>query len=94
MKTKSKTDDRLTDRTCKLINQGCSIYLRKKNDEWYLHCWTNIAAGWDKAVWGKRGNALEIFDLKWAFALARLYGCKVVSYNHRQNIETVEKVKG
>jgi hypothetical protein len=92
MKT-SKRDERLSERTCKLIKQGCSIYLRRKGQEdWYLHAWTNIAAGWDKACWGKREHALEIFNLKWAFALARLYGCKVVSYNHRQNIETVEKL--
>lgn len=90
----SKRDQRLTDRTCKLINQGCSIYLKRKKDTRYLHSWTNIAAGWDKAQWGKLENALEIFDLKWAFALAKLYKCTVVSYNHRQNIETVEKLNG
>jgi len=90
----SKSDEKLTDRTCKLIKQGCSIYLREKRGKWYLHHWTNIAAGWDKAQWGRREHAMEIFDLKWAFALARLYRCKVVSYNHEQNIETVEKVRG
>jgi hypothetical protein len=87
-------DERLTARTIKLIEQGCSIYLRKKGQDWYLHCWTNIAAGPDQAQWGKRGNALEMFNLKWAFAIAPLYGCTVVSYNHRQNIETVEKLNG
>lgn len=91
---KSKTDEKLTERTCKLIKAGCDIYLKRKDGS-YLHSWTNIAAGWDKAVWtnGHEG-ALEIFDLKWAFGLARLYGCKVVSYNPRYNIETIEKLNG
>lgn len=91
---RSKTDERLTERTCRLIRQGCDIYLRSKKDGSYLHHWTNIAAGWDKASWGGREHALEIFDLKWAFALARLYRCKVVSYNREKNIETVEKWNG
>lgn len=94
MDGKNKRSVRLMDRTCQLIKRGCSIYLRKKGDTWYLHSWTNIAAGWDKASWGKREDALEICNLEWAFALARLYRCKVVSYNHESGIETVEKING
>lgn len=94
MRDKSKRDEQLTERTCKLIKQGFCIYLKKKKEDWYLHAWTNIAAGWDKAQWGRLNNALEIMDLKTAFAIAPLYGCKVVSYNHSKNIEIVEKVRG
>jgi hypothetical protein len=93
MKTKSKRDELLTERTIKLIKAGCDIFLRRK-DGAYLHAWTNIAAGPDHVVWGNRDNALEMFNLKWAFALARLYGCKVVSYNPRHNTETIEKLNG
>jgi hypothetical protein len=98
MKNKSKRDEELTQRTIKLINTGCDIYLKCKSGYHkgsYLHSWTNIAAGPDHAVWsGTIGRALEIFSLKWAFALARLYNCKVISYNRRQNIETIEKLNG
>jgi len=69
-------DEKLTQRTCAIIESGGRILLRK--GEWYLHQWTNIAAGWDKATWGKKNTAMEMFDLKWAFAIAPLYGCKVV----------------
>lgn len=69
----------LTERTCKLINDGKRILLKRK-DGTYLHQWTNIAAGPDSAHWtGHKNLALEIFCLRWAFALAKLYKCKVVS---------------
>lgn len=86
----SANDEVLETRTCRLINQGKGIYLKSKSG-WYLHCWTNIAAGWDKASWGKRENALEMFTLKWAFTIAPLYGCKVYSYDPKTNTETLEK---
>jgi len=72
-------DERLMERTCALINKGGYILLKRK-DGWYLNCWTNIAGGKDLAQWGKRHCALEISNLKWAFALAKLYDCKVVVY--------------
>jgi len=69
--------DKLTARTIKLIETGRRIYLKKGG--WYLGQWTCIQGGPDKAEWANIGGAMEIFDLKWAFALAKLYGCKVVS---------------
>ncbi len=76
----------LTDRTIKIINRGGRILLRQKSKGaewipkyWYLHNWTNIAAGPDHAVWGKKENALEFFNLLWAFTIAPLYDCKVVA---------------
>jgi hypothetical protein len=71
--------DNLTDRTVKLIEQSKKIVLKRKNSYWYLHQWTNIAAGPNHAHWGLRPVALEFHNLKWAFAIAKLYDCKVVS---------------
>ena len=76
-------DEKLTARTIKLIERGRHIVL-KRPDGWYLQCHTNIAAGPDKASWGKRPVALEIFNLKWAFAIAPLYDCKVFSISHKE----------
>lgn len=78
MKQLTNVDQRLQDRTLKIIEQRGYIFLKK--GEWYLSCWTNIAGGPDHASWARREGAQEIFDLKWAFALAHLYDCKVVSY--------------
>lgn len=68
----------LDDRSLQLIKDGKIIVL-KRNDGWYLHQWTNIAAGPDAARWGLRGVALEMFSLEWAFVIAKLYKCKVFS---------------
>jgi hypothetical protein len=76
--------DRLTDRTIKIIEKGGFILLKGAVDSegksWYLNQWTNIAAGIDDARWGTRTTALEMFNLEWAFAIAPLYGCTVVSF--------------
>jgi len=79
------SDEELTKRTIKIIERGGRIILRKKSHGaewippyWYLHNWTSIAAGPDRAVWGQRQNALEFFNLKWARRIAPLYNCKVV----------------
>ena len=58
------------------LHQPSPLALRR--GDWYLHQWTNISAGTDSAHWGKRNTAMEMFDLKWAFAIAPLYKCKVV----------------
>jgi len=72
--------DRLTERTCRLINQGKIIVLRRADGS-YLHAWTLIQAGPDSAHWsGQRLLAMDIFNLEWAFAIASLYKCKVYSY--------------
>ena len=83
----SKTrDDKLTERTIKIIESGGRIFLRHITKHRgggpfsYLGHWTNIAAGPDQAHWVNRDCALEIFNLKWAFALAKLYNCKVVVF--------------
>ena len=73
------TDQKLTNRTIKIIERGGCILL-KRSDKFYLGGWTNIASGPDNTNWSKRHGALEIFDLKWAFVIAKLYNCKVVSY--------------
>jgi hypothetical protein len=83
-------DEKLTERTCKLIREGKYLIL-KRNDGWFLHQWTNIAAGWDKAEWGRANVALEIFDLKWAFAIAPLYKCRVYSYDPKTGTKTLER---
>jgi len=76
LKTKDKT---LTLRSIALIKENRQILL-KKCDGTYLHQWTNIAAGPDNANWTTRHQlALEFFNLEWAFAIAPLYDCKVVS---------------
>jgi hypothetical protein len=86
----SPKDERLSDRTCKIINKGGNLILKRK-DGWYLNAWTNIASGWDKACWGKREGALEIFDLKWAFAIAKLYDCKVIAFYPKRTERNVFK---
>lgn len=69
----------LTDRTCKLIEQGKIIVL-KRADNVYLSQHTCIQAGLDRAQWTYWPScAMEIFGLDLAFALASLYGCKVYS---------------
>lgn len=75
----SKDELCLTYRTIKIIEKGGDILI-KRWDGWYLGCWTNIAAGYDYAHWSRRENALEICNLRVAFAIAKLYDCKVVSY--------------
>ena len=71
-------DEKLTARTIKIIERGGHIVL-KRDDGFYLHCYTNIASGIDGARWGRRNVAIEIFNLKWAFAISKLYDCKVFS---------------
>lgn len=71
-------DEKLMERTVALIRAHRRIYL-KRQDGWYLGQHTNIAAGIDEAQWSNAGGALEIDNLKWAFAIAKLYRCKVVS---------------
>ena len=90
MASRVSKDKRLEQRTCKLIEEGKQIIL-KSGDGWYLHCWTNIAAGPDQVQWGKRPAAMEIFNLKWAFAIAPLYKCEVYSYHPGTGVETLEK---
>ena len=78
---KYNNGDKLTKRTLKIILDGGRILLKKDNefsDGWYLSSWSNIAGGPDYAYWASRDQALSIFNLKWAFALAKLYECKVV----------------
>lgn len=71
--------ERLTARTCKLIEKHRIIVLKRK-DGLYLHQWTPIQAGPDHAVWSAvTGLAMEMFSLEWAFAIATLYKCKVFS---------------
>jgi len=82
-------DERLSNRSCKLIREGKYLYLKDKKSKFYLHGWTNIAAGPDKVVWGQRCAAMEIFNLKWAFALAPLYKCVVVAYDPKTESEQV-----
>lgn len=72
-------EERLTQRTIKIVNKGGRIYL-KRDDGYYLHHWTNIAAGPDKATWCHRHDAMEVFSLKWAFGIAALYDCRVVVF--------------
>lgn len=74
-----KTDDLLTGITCRfIIPRGGRILVKKQFDNWFLHAWSNIAAGPDHAVWGGRENALEFFNLKWALTIAPLYKSKVL----------------
>ncbi len=66
----------LMDRTCKIIEKNGRILL-KNREGWYLQQHTNIAAGFDAAVWGRREAALEIDTLELAFILAPYFECKV-----------------
>lgn len=65
--------------TIKIIEKHGNILL-KRPDGWYLSSWTNIAAGPDNAVFGRRESALEMFSLQWAFAIATLYKCQVYAF--------------
>jgi ribosomal protein L27 len=71
-------DNELTRRTIDIIEKGGRILLRQRDSYWYLQAHTNIAAGPDHAIYGLRKEALPFFNLKWAFAIAPLYNCKVV----------------
>lgn len=74
--------ERLEQRSLRILNKGGRIFIRRIRSDGsksYLHSWTNIAAGPDKAEWTtKQSLALEIFNLEWAFAMAPLYKAKVV----------------
>jgi len=73
-------DEKLTERTCKLIQEKKLIILRRPNGA-YLGQHTCVQAGPDSAHWTNwRACAMDVFSLKWAFAIAPLYGCKVYSY--------------
>jgi hypothetical protein len=88
----TKRQEKLMDRTCKLINSGRYIVLKKVpgKDEAefspsYLHQWTMIQAGPDDAQWTDDVSlAMDIFSLEWAFAIAPLYGCKVYSVKRKR----------
>ena len=72
----------LSERTVLLIKRKRNIYLKNSGGQ-YLHQWSNIAGGPDRADWTfVPCLALEIFNLEWAFALAKLYKCKVVSRSY------------
>jgi hypothetical protein len=81
-----RTDEELSARTIKIIEAGGRILLRKGagrpkegDSYWFMHAWTNVAAGPDNAIWtGGKRDALEFFNLKWALTLAPLYGAKVI----------------
>lgn len=74
-----RSDELLTEITCRfIIPRGGRILLKEKKSHWFLGGWTNIAAGPDNAVWGKKDSALEFFDLKWALTIAPLYKAKVL----------------
>lgn len=64
-------------RTIQIIEKHGRILLKSK-DGWYVSGVSNLAAGPDCIVWGKRPGALEMFNLKWAHMFAYLLGCKVV----------------
>lgn len=67
---------KLEKRTIDIIKKNGKIVIKK--DQWYLSCWTNIAAGPDEVNWSGKKNAMEIFSLLWAFTIAPLYKAKVV----------------
>ncbi len=71
--------NRFGDRTCEIIQKHGYILL-KRADGWYLHQHTNLAAGFDSAVWGQRESALHFDSLEWAFIAADYLECKVVSF--------------
>lgn len=66
------------DRTCKIIERGGFILL--KRGPWYLHQHTNLAAGFDSAVWGTRAAAMHFDSIDWAFIVARYFESRVVSW--------------
>lgn len=71
-------------RTIEII-QNHGIILLKNNDGFYLGC-CNIAGGPDQAHWVWRPEAMSFSDMKWAFAIAKLYKAKVVVfYPRREN---------
>ena len=70
--------EKLHKRTMKILNRGGLIFL-KRADGYYLSCWTKIAGGPDTKHFASREYALPIDNLLWAFTLAPLYDCKVVS---------------
>ncbi len=81
-----KSDEELTARSIKIIEAGGRILLRKGKGRpqegdsyWFMHAWTNVAAGPDHAIWTKsKKDTLEFFNLKWALTIAPLYGAKVI----------------
>lgn len=78
-------DERLTKRTIRLIEQHKLIILKRK-DGCYLGQHTLIQAGMDAARWTTwRVFAMDVDNLKWAFSIAKLYGCKVYSYKPYRN---------
>ena len=80
------SDEELMNRTIKIIEARGRILLKEIGSPWYLGQWTNIPAGPDAIHWGKRNTAMEIFNLKWAFVLARLYNCKVVAVYPKKDV--------
>ncbi len=76
-----KYDEKKMDRTCRIIERGGYILLRR--GAWYLHQHTNIAADEDSAVWGRRNAALHFDTLELAHLLAPYFECKVVVYYPR-----------
>lgn len=72
-----------TQRTCGLIDQHRRIVLKKRNDTWYLSQHTCIQSGSDGVQWACLAYAMMIEDLRWAFSIARLYGCEVWSVDAR-----------
>ncbi len=74
-------DEKLMDRTCRIIDAGGYIVL--KRGEWYMQQHTNIAADFDSAVWGTRRAALHFDTLEMAYLLAPYFECRVVVYYPR-----------
>lgn len=76
-------DKRLMDRTCRIIDRGGYILL-KRRDDWYLHQHTNVVAGYDAAIWGRREAALHIDTIELAFILVQYFNdCRVVVFYPR-----------
>ncbi len=71
-------DEKLMTRTCRIIERGGYILLRR--GDWYMHHHTNIAADFDSAVWGTKEAALHFDTLELAHVLAPYFECKVVVY--------------
>lgn len=70
-------EGRLEKRTIDIIKKHGKIVLKNIKSDWYLNCWTNLAAGFDKASWGLKRSAQEFYSLELAFAIAPLYKSKV-----------------